>query len=238
VSAATALVTGGGSGIGRAIAIALGARGMRVVLAGRRVARLEESAAAIEKAGGSAVVHPCDLAGDDAVNTLATITNDAGGGKLSVLVHSAARFAMAPVEQTSIAELDAIMRVNIHAPFVLTGALLPALRAARGDIVFINSSAAIGPGPKLAAYAASKAALKAFAESLRHEINRDSVRVLNVFPGRTATAMQAEVFRIEGRTYEPEKLIQPEDIAAAVVVAITLSPTAELTDLHIRPAKK
>lgn len=238
MNSATALVTGAGSGIGRAIAVALGARGMRVVLAGRRVAALEETAAAVENAGGGSIVHACDLTDDGAANALARAATESGGGKLSVLVHNAARYAMASVDDTTSDELDAILRANVHAPFVLTRALLPALRVARGDIVFINSSAAIAASAKISAYAASKAALKAFADSLRHEVNKDGVRVLSVFPGRTATAMQAEVFRIEGRTYEPEKLIQPADIAAAVVAAITLSPTAELTDLQIRAAKK
>jgi NADP-dependent 3-hydroxy acid dehydrogenase YdfG len=102
-------------------------------------------------------------------------------------------------------------------------------------VVFINSSAGPAPRAGIAAYAASKAALKALAESLRAEVNPGGVRVLSVFPGRTATAMQEEVHRLEGKAYEPERLLQPADVAAAVVNALCLPRTAEVTDINVRP---
>ncbi len=238
LAGATALVTGAGSGIGRAIAIALGRLGTTVVLAGRRLAPLEETAAAIRSVGGLAHVRTCDLTIDRDVEALVRFVSETGSGRLAILVHSAARFAMAPLEETSPDELDLLLRSNLRAPFVLTRLALPLLRAAQGDLVFVNSSAALAPGANTGAYAASKAALKALADSLRAEVNRDGVRVLSVFPGRTATPMQAEVFRLEGREYRPEVLLQPEEVATVVVSAITLPATAELTDLQIRPAKK
>jgi NAD(P)-dependent dehydrogenase (short-subunit alcohol dehydrogenase family) len=162
----------------------------------------------------------------------------AGGGRLAVLVHCAARHLTASVDDTAPADLDAVLRLNLRAPIELTRLALPLLRAGRGDIVFMNSSAARSAPASNAAYAVSKAGLRAFADSLRAEVNRDGIRVLSVVPGRTATDMQAAIFDTEGKAYRPELLLQPDDVAAAVVAALDLPRTAESTELHIRPAIK
>jgi NADP-dependent 3-hydroxy acid dehydrogenase YdfG len=86
-------------------------------------------------------------------------------------------------------------------------------------------------------YAASKHALRALADGLRDEVNKKGVRVITVFPGRTATPMQEAVHRYEGRPYDAERFLQPEDVAAAAVNALALPRTAEVTDLHIRPMR-
>ena len=88
-----------------------------------------------------------------------------------------------------------------------------------------------------AAYAASKTALKAVTDSLRSEVNADGIRVLSVYPGRTASAMQEALYKQEGRIYEPEKMLQPEDVAETVVSALSLKRTAEITDILIRPCR-
>ena len=87
-------------------------------------------------------------------------------------------------------------------------------------------------------YAATKHALKGLADGLRQEVNAFGVRVISVFPGRTATPLQASLFELEGRQYVPKRLLQPEDVAAMVVQALALPPTAEVTDILIRPAIK
>jgi NADP-dependent 3-hydroxy acid dehydrogenase YdfG len=87
-------------------------------------------------------------------------------------------------------------------------------------------------------YAASKHALKAIADSLRDEVNTEGIRVLSVYPGRTASPLQAAVHQMEGRTYHPERLMQPEDVALAVINALGLPRSAEVTDIHIRPMAK
>jgi NADP-dependent 3-hydroxy acid dehydrogenase YdfG len=76
------------------------------------------------------------------------------------------------------------------------------------------------------------------ADALRDEVNPAGVRVLSVYPGRTATDQQASIYELEGRAYVPETLLQPEDVAATVVGALTLPRTAELTDLRVRPMRK
>ena len=87
-------------------------------------------------------------------------------------------------------------------------------------------------------YAATQHALRAIADSLRAEVNPQGVRVLSVFPGRTATPMQARLCELEGKAYSPERLIQPEDIASTVIHALTLPRTAEITEISIRPFVK
>jgi NADP-dependent 3-hydroxy acid dehydrogenase YdfG len=92
--------------------------------------------------------------------------------------------------------------------------------------------------PNVGQYASTKHALKAVADSLRAEVDAEGVRVLSVYPGRTATPMQASVHEREGMAYIPERLMQPEDVAGVVINALCLPRTAEVTDIHIRPFVK
>ena len=94
------------------------------------------------------------------------------------------------------------------------------------------------PGADNGAYAATKHALHSLAISLRNEVNPYGVRVLSVYPGRTATPMQARVHRFEGRRYEAATLLQPSDVADMIVAALALPRTADVTDIMVRPMKK
>jgi len=232
-----ALVTGASGGIGAAIAEALGREGASLLLAGRNVERLEEVASRTREHAPRIEIVPGDLERDEAIITLAVKLEMLFGG-LDVLVHSAGLFHGGPVETTSVSDLDRQYRVNVRVPYMLTQGLLPRLLERQGEIVFVNSSAGYHPGrPGFGAYAASKHALRALADSLRAEVNPKGVRVLTVFPGRTATAMQEEVHRFEGKDYDPARFLRPEDVAATIVHALTLSRSAELTDLHVRPMR-
>ena len=108
----------------------------------------------------------------------------------------------------------------------------------RGQIVNIGSMSGVNPAPFGEVYSASKHALRAFTDSLRAEVNPSGVRVLSVYPGRTATPMQESIFAAEGRSYDPSRLLQPADVAEMVLAALCLPRTAEVTDLHIRPLQK
>ena len=140
--------------------------------------------------------------------------------------------------ETQIDELDRLYRTNLRAPYLLTQMLLPRLKQSKGQIVFMNSSAGVRGAEKLSQYASSKFALRALADCLRQEVNSDGIRVLSVFPGRTASKMQEGVHLLERRAYDPESLIQPKDIAEIIVNSLELPSTAEVTDIHIRPFKK
>lgn len=233
----TALITGASGAFGGAVALALAARGVRLFLSGRDPGRLAEGLEAARAAGAEADGLAADLAPDGAVEGLASRLEERFGGA-GLLVHALGAYAAGPVAETPTAELDRQLAVNLRVPYRLTRRLLHGLVERRGQVVFVNSSAAVRPRGGVAAYAASKAALRALADALRDELNPAGVRVLSVFPGRTASAMQKEAHRLEGKPYTPERLLQPADVAAAIVAALELPDTAELTDLHIRPMNK
>jgi NADP-dependent 3-hydroxy acid dehydrogenase YdfG len=224
----TALITGASGGIGAAVAEALAAEGVRLVLVGRDAERLN---------GLSTRTHAetiqADLTDDSQLLGIA-----ARVGEVDLLIHSIGLFRGGPLETAPVRDLDDQYRVNVRVPYLLTQTLLPSLIRRQGQVVFVNSGAGANPAKgSWGAYAATKHALRALADALRAEVNPKGVRVLTVFPGRTATAMQEEVHRFEGRSYDPGRFLQPEDVAAPLVQALRLPRTAELTDLHIRPMK-
>jgi NADP-dependent 3-hydroxy acid dehydrogenase YdfG len=104
--------------------------------------------------------------------------------------------------------------------------------------VFINSSQGLQARGNTGPYAATQHALKAVADSLRQELNADGIRVLSIFPGRTATPRMKALYEIEGWPYRPELLLQAEDIAQLVLNALLLPRTAEVTNVEIRPLIK
>ena len=226
-----ALVTGASSGLGRAIAIALGAAGATPIVVGRDEARLRETA---DAAGPTAEVVRCDLSVPSELEALVhRIALEVG--RLDVLVHAAGDIAFGPVASAPVDDLDRLIDVNLRAPYVLTQRLLPLLEQGRGHVVFLNSSAGIRSSAGVAAYGATKHALRGLADALRDEVNPHGVRVTSVYPGRTRTPMQASVHRWEGRD-EMGDLLEPQDVATMVVALLALPPRAEVTDLHVRPA--
>ena len=220
-----ALITGATGGIGSAIASALAAEGVRLFLVGRNFEGLAVPGETFR----------ADLTDDAQLRAAAARVLEVYGG-VDILVHSIGLFRAGPIATSPIEDLDAQYRVNLRVPYLLTQELLPSLIERQGQVVFVSSSAGFHPARgNWGAYSATKHALRALADSLRDEVNRKGVRVLSVFPGRTATPMQEEVHRFEGRAYDPTCFLQPGDVASAVVHALGLPRTAELTDLYIRP---
>ena len=232
-----ALVTGGGSGIGRSITRELALSGATVIAVGRRKETLAETAAGIDSASLRVKPHVADITvGEDILNLTARIQKDFG--HLDILVHSAGTIAIAEAERASLTDLDAQYKTNVRAPYALTQSLLSMLREAQGQIVFINSSVGLKSRAGVIQYAATKHALRAIADGIREELNPDGVRVASVFVGRTASPMQMSIHELEGVEYHPEQLLQPEDVATVVVNILQVARTAEVTDISIRPLKK
>ena len=195
------LVTGAGTGIGRAIAQAVGAAGASVWLVGRRPGPLSETAATIEHSRLLAA----DISRADAVERLVRAVDD-----VDAVVHSAGTIATGRHQEAPIDDLDAQYQANVRAPYLLTQALLPRLRASgRGEVVFIGSTSALGPRPGVGQFAATQAALRSLADTLRAEVNEHGVRVMTLYAGRTATGRQRHLHAVEGREYRPEELMQP-----------------------------
>lgn len=225
MSRPVALVTGASSGIGRAIALALSST-HHILVGGRDVARIAETCALLESAEPFAV----DL-DDSAAVTAAT----AGLERLDVLVHSAGLVAYGTLSDSTTQEWQQVLATNVIAPATLTRALLPALRAAHGLVIFINSGAGLTAHAGWSVYAASKFALTALADSLRAE-EHGQIQVTSLHPGRVATPMQVQLNELEGRTYRPERYLDPDAVARAVRLAVDLPPEASLDSLRITPA--
>ena len=220
---ATHLVTGAGSGIGAVLARRLLDRGDEVVL----LARSAERAAELRTTYDGATVLVADLAGPESMESLAL------PDRLDSVVHAAGVVELGPVRELSVGDWDTQLRVNLVAPAALTRVALPALRAGRGTVVFVNSGAGLQAHPGWSAYAASKHGLRALADALRGE--EPDLRVTTVYPGRTATPMQEKVHRQEGREYAAADWIRPETVADAILHVLDLPRDATISDLTVRP---
>ena len=231
----SAVVTGASSGIGRAIALALAGEGLALRLVGRDTDRLEMVARAAKArtrdVGWSAV----DIADPRQV---ADYTRELQGEPVAVLVHSAGFYARGLHGDRAADEYGQAFAANVSGPMQLTQRLLPALRRTQGQVVFINSTQGLNPSAGVGLFAATQHALRAMADTLRDEVNADGIRVLTIYPGRTATPRQERIFAMEGRSYAPDRLLQPEDIATMIIAALKLPRTAEVTNLTIRPMLK
>ncbi|MGZ4511387.1 MAG: SDR family oxidoreductase [Mycobacterium sp.] len=219
----TALITGAGGGIGSAIATAL-APTHTLLLAGRPSDRLDTVAARLD-----ATTFPLDLTDTDEIEAACEIVDE-----LDVLVHNAGVSIPGHVAESNVDEWRATFAVNVLGPVELTLALLPALRRAHGQVVFINSGAGRNVSPGMASYSASKFALRAFADSLRAD--EPELRVTTVYPGRTDTEMQRELVAFEGGTYHPAKFLRPETVAAAVANVVATPPDGYVHEVILRPA--
>lgn len=232
-----AVVTGASKGIGKAIAFGLAAEGATVCLVGRDADALGGIVKALGEGTARAAAYRVDLTLDDDIHEL-TARLQREFGHVDLLVYSHGSFRRGTVPSVPVADLDALYRANVRAPYLLSQALLPLLKARRGQIVFVNSSVVGSAQAELSQYAATKHALKALADSLRQELNSEGIRVLSIYPGRTATPGQAAIHALEGRTYRPERLIQPDDVAFMVINALKVARTAEVTDIYMRPMSK
>ena len=231
------VLTGATSGIGRGLALALAARGASVWALSRSIERLAALAADAESLPGSVTPVVADLErGEDVHEASRSIL--AQVDELDVLIHAAGAIVLGRFESVPSADFDRLYRVNLRAPLVLTQDLLPALRRARGQVVFVNSSAGLRASALNALYAATKHGLKAIADGLRDEVNADGIRVISVYAGRTATDMQRFVHEHEGREYRPELLLQAEDVVDVVLAALSVPPSGEVTDVSVRPMAK
>ena len=232
-----AVVTGASSGIGKAIALSIAAHGAEVCLIGRRRELLEDVSKQIHALGSSGHACPADLTKDEDIRGLGERCQK-DFGRVSILVLCGGAIFHGPLAKASLADFDLMYRSNVRGHYLMIQTMLPLLRKSRGQIVFINSSAGLRSPATTGQFSATQHAFRSIADSLREEVNPDGIRVLSVYPGRTATPRVAKLFEKEGRAYQPDLLMQPEDIAEMVTHSLRPPRTAEVTDISIRPMQK
>jgi short-subunit dehydrogenase len=227
---ATHLITGAGSGIGAAVARRLHARGDDLLLFARDAGRAKDLASGLPGAG--------TLVGDlaDPDRLAWALSHQTLPDHLDSLVHIAGVADLGTVAETSPKTWHQQLNVNLVAPAELTRLFLPQLRAAKGQVIFVNSGSGNQANAHWSAYAASKHGLRALADALRDEERPQGVRVTSVYPGRTATPMQIKIHQYEGKEYDASRIMDPETVATAVIAALDLPRDADIQDMTIRPA--
>ena len=232
----TAVVTGAGSGIGRAVALQLAREGWTVALLGRRRAALAETQALAGECAASLHAFPCDLAKPEAV---ATAGRDilAALGNVEVLVNAAGtNIPQRSLEVVSQKDFDEVVATNLHGAYAAVQAFLPGMREqGNGTIVNINSEAGLRASAKSgAAYVVSKFGLTGLTQSINAEERHRGIRACSIYPGDVNTAL------LDRRPQPPaaearQAMLQPADVAACALLAINLPPRAIIEDLVVRP---
>ena len=216
-----ALVTGAGRRVGRAIALAIGGAGLRVVVHyNGSAAGARETATLVERAGGSASIVQADLSDPAAAERLVDETVQREGS-LGVLVNSAAMMLRTPVGETTTAQWDDMFALNVRAPYFLAQRAAPALRASRGCIVNVADLAAFETWPAYVPHGMTKAAIVQMTRALAHAL-APAVRVNAVAPGVVLLPegwREADAERLR-RTTPLQRLGTPEDVASAVLYLI------------------
>jgi 3-oxoacyl-[acyl-carrier protein] reductase len=231
-SGTAALVTGATQGIGRATAFALGRAGFRVGVCARTPARVEEVVADLRKEGVDAAGAAADV-GDAAQAGRAAEQISASIGEIGVLVNNAGVLIARPFEELTLEDWDTTMATNLRSLYLMTRAVLPAMRRRRqGSIVNIASLAGRNGFVGGTAYSASKHAVLGFSRSLMLEVRKDNVRVIAICPGSVDTSMLRDQAMLKS---DPQRILLPEDVADTILAAVRLPERALVSELDIRP---
>lgn len=223
----TYLITGATGSIGAAVAELLHEAGHDLILAGRSATRLDELARRL--GGGRIRTVVLDLSEPAEIEAA---LEPVELRPLDGVVHSAGVVELGTVAEAGTADWQYQFTVNVAAPAELTRVLLPALRAARGQVVFVNSGSGLRARAGWGGYAASKHALRALADALRAE--EPELRVTSVYPGRTAGEMQRKVREQEGGGYDPAAYMSARTVATVIVNALQTPRDAIVTDVSVR----
>ena len=233
-----ALVTGGSSGIGLAIARALAEDGYGVTLSARRPDKLEEAAKGLTDDGLNVHAVPANMSEEDGIKSLAAAHRD-HYGRLDVLVNNAGIGIGGEIADAETKKLDLQLDVNLRGVYLMSREMIPALKEAGREtskalIVNISSIAGKHGQPWLAAYSATKAAVVGLSQAMQGELANDGVQVTAFCPGFVATPMTDWV---EG--VPKEEMIQPEDLAAAVRFLLGTSPACIVPEVQfVRPGDR
>jgi NAD(P)-dependent dehydrogenase (short-subunit alcohol dehydrogenase family) len=218
-----AIVTGGGSGIGQGVGLALAREGARVAVCGRRVGALERTVATIKETGGDALAVQADVSQVEDVERLVSQTLEAYG-RVDILVNNAGIGGSGQIHEHDVATWDRVMAVNLRGPFLTARALLPLMREqGGGHIINISSESGLEYYQGDGAYGVAKHALNALGEYIQRENQELGIRVDTVCPGMVVTEMT------EGSAgLDHDKCLYPEDIADLVMWLLTRRPNIKI----------
>ena len=226
-----AVITGGGSGIGLAMARIFAAAGYSVLITGRDTKRLQKAAANIPADKKQVTGIPCDVRDSASVERL---FREVGKhhSTIDVLINNAGvAHSLAPVDQLSIETWREVIDTNLTGTFLVTRAALPLMRAG-GTIVNNLSVAALQPFTGMAAYNASKFGALGFTHALREDLRKRGIRVLALMPGATNTEIWSQFWPDAPK----EKMISTETVAQAVLHAVSAPPNTAIEEIRIGPA--
>jgi NAD(P)-dependent dehydrogenase (short-subunit alcohol dehydrogenase family) len=229
IRGASALVSGAGRGIGRAIALALGREGAAVTAVARTASELERLAAELRAGGVRVRVYAADLRRRDAGDGAVAAAVEAHGG-LQILVNNAGVGLHAALAETTDEQWDDVLATNLTAVFRLTRAALPHLARGGGHVFMISSLAATNVNPGLSVYSATKAGLDQLARCLMLEVRHEGVKVTTIAPGSVDTSFG-------GAPRNADWMLRPEDVAEAVVSLLRTRDDAHLSRVEMRPAR-
>jgi 3-oxoacyl-[acyl-carrier protein] reductase len=224
------LVTGGGRGIGRAIALRFAREGAKVAVAARSSDELDKVAAEIQAAGGQGRAQQMNVADHGSVEAAVYRAVEFLEGSIDVLVNNAGVFEIKPFEKLDVASWKRHMEVNVYGAFFVTSEALDALcESPRAHIFNIASTAAKQGFPGNVAYCASKYALRGFGDALRVDLAARKIRVSTVYPGQTDTPIWDKV----PGSWDRSKMKKPEDVAEVIWKAYHAPEGADVADLDI-----
>lgn len=208
LSGKRAIVSGGGTGIGEGIALALADHGVSVAVLGRRSEPIEKTAAAIGEQGGEAVAIEADVSSaSEARRAVATVAKLYG--RVDILVNNAGISGSGPIHEHSVKVWDRVLAINLRGPFLLARYVLPIMREQQnGHIINISSESGLEHYPGGGAYGVSKHALNALAEYIQRENQELGIRVDTICPGMVVTEMTDQLPGLDHA-----KSLYPEDIA-------------------------
>jgi NAD(P)-dependent dehydrogenase (short-subunit alcohol dehydrogenase family) len=225
------LVTGGGRGIGAAIAAKLATAGAEVVICGRTQKPLDETTATIQSRGGKVTAMTADVSSLESVNALAKRVQDEFG-KLDILVNNAGVGSFSsPLHELDPAEWDRVININLRGVFYCIRAFVPIMESG-AHVVNISSLAGKNALPNGAVYAASKWGLNGLSYSVAEELRGRGIRVSVVCPGSVDTELSPH----EGKT--KSKMLQADDVAHAVLAIVMQEPQSFISEVLIRPTQK
>jgi NADP-dependent 3-hydroxy acid dehydrogenase YdfG len=228
----TALVTGASRGIGRAVAQALAAQGIRVAMIARTEHALRDAAAPL---GTNAFTVECDVTDPRAIDAMADRVRAEFNDAPDVLVNNAGLFRLSAAHATEPADFADALDVNLVAPFRVIRAFLPAMRdRKRGHVVNIGSIADRVAFPENGAYAASKFGLRGLHQVLRAEVGNSGVRATLVSPGPVDTSLWDEIDPDNRPGFSPRSsMLRPEAVAAAVLYAVLQPAEVNVDELRL-----